>query len=162
VAGRGEALAGLAARPGWKSSAERPDPAGKLAERARHKHELVRALRAEGPDLREIARHLGRGLHAVQRYDRAATWQEPAESRWPPQRPGKLDPFKPCLDQHAGGGHGSFTRLFPEVTARVDWRKKRAGASLLMAEEERLMPTWESRLRADAGSTSRTLASTRR
>jgi hypothetical protein len=27
----------------------------------------------------------------------------------------KLDPFKPYLDQHAGEGHGSFTRLFHEV-----------------------------------------------
>jgi hypothetical protein len=35
-----------------------PDPAGKLAERARRKHELVHALRAEGRGLREIARHL--------------------------------------------------------------------------------------------------------
>jgi transposase len=95
----------------------RPDPTGKFAERARRKHELVRALRAEGRGLREIARHLGWGLHTVQRYDRAATWQELAESRWPTQRPSKLDPFKPYLDQHAGGGHGSFTRLFNEVKA---------------------------------------------
>jgi hypothetical protein len=35
----------------------------------------------------------------------------------PAQRPSKLDPFKPYLDQHAGGGHGSFTRLFHEIKA---------------------------------------------
>jgi len=99
------------------AEAARPDPAGKFAERTRAKHELVRALRAEGRGLREIARHLGWGLHTVQRYDRAATWQELAESRWPADRPSKLDPFKPYLDQHAGGGHGSFTRLFNEVKA---------------------------------------------
>jgi hypothetical protein len=96
---------------------ERPDPTGKFAERARAKHELVHALRAEGRGLREIARHLGWGLHTVQRYDRAATWQELAESRWPTNRASKLDPFKPYLDQHSGGGHGSFTRLFNEVKA---------------------------------------------
>jgi len=94
-----------------------PDPTGRFAERARRKHELVHALRAEGRGLREIARHLGWGLHTVQRYDRAATWQELAESRWPTNRPSKLDPFKPYLDQHAAEGHGSFTRLFHEVKA---------------------------------------------
>jgi transposase len=36
-----------------------PDPTGRFAERARRKHELVHALRAEGRGLREIARHLG-------------------------------------------------------------------------------------------------------
>jgi AcrR family transcriptional regulator len=91
------------------------DPSGKFADRARRKHELVRALRAEGRGLREIARHLGWGLHTVQGYDRAATWQELAESRWPTKQPSKLDPFKPYLDQHAGEGHGSFTRLFHEI-----------------------------------------------
>ena len=30
----------------------------------------------------EIARHLGWGLHTVQRYDRAATWQELVDGRW--------------------------------------------------------------------------------
>jgi hypothetical protein len=35
-------------------------------------HELI----AQGRGLREIARHLGWGLHTVQRYARAATWQE--------------------------------------------------------------------------------------
>jgi hypothetical protein len=94
-----------------------PDPTGRFAERARRKHELVHALRAEGRGLREIARHLRWGLHTVQRYDRAATWQEPAESRWPTNRPSKLDPFKPYPDQHAAEGHGSFTRLFHEVKA---------------------------------------------
>jgi transposase len=92
-----------------------PDPAGKFAERAKRNHALVHGLRAEGRGLREIARHLGWGLHTVQRYDRAATWQELADGRWKGPRASKLDPFKPYLDQHAGGGHGSFTRLFSEI-----------------------------------------------
>jgi hypothetical protein len=95
--------------------ARQPDPTGKYAERTRRHHELVRQLRAEGRGLREIARHLGWGLHTVQRYDRAATWQELADGRWQGPRPSKLDPFKPYLDQHADGAHGSFTRLFHEI-----------------------------------------------
>jgi transposase len=92
-----------------------PQPGGKFAERARRNHELVHRLRAEGRGLREIARHLGWGLHTVQRYDRAATWQELVDGRWQGPRPSKLDPFKPYLDQHASGGHGSITRLFREI-----------------------------------------------
>jgi hypothetical protein len=61
-------------------------PAGKYAERTR-RHELVHQLRAEGRGLREIARHLGWGLHTVQRLDRAATWQELADGRWQGPRP---------------------------------------------------------------------------
>jgi transposase len=97
--------------------AVRPEPAGKYADRARRHHALVHGLLAEGRSLREIARHLGWGLHTVQRYARAATWQELADGRWQGPRPSKLDPFKPCLDQHAGEGHGSFTRLFREIRA---------------------------------------------
>jgi transposase len=92
-----------------------PDPTGKFAERARRNHALVHRLRAEGRGLREIARHLGWGLHTVQRYDRATTWQELADGRWQAPRASKLDPFKPHLDQHAGQGHGTFTRLFREI-----------------------------------------------
>jgi hypothetical protein len=92
-----------------------PEPAGKFAERAKRNHALVQGLRAEGRGLREIARHLGWGLHTVQRYGRAATWQELADGRWKGPRASKLDPFKPYLDQHAGDGHGSFTRLFREI-----------------------------------------------
>jgi hypothetical protein len=44
-------------------------------------------------------------------------WQELAESRWPAQRPSKLDPFKPYLDQHADGARGSIRRLFLEIQA---------------------------------------------
>jgi transposase len=97
--------------------AGQPDPTGKYAERTRRHHELVRRLRAEGRGLREIARHLGWGLHTVQRLDRAATWQELVDGRWQGPRPSKLDPFKPYLDQHADGAHGSIRRLFLEIQA---------------------------------------------
>jgi hypothetical protein len=93
-----------------------PEPAGKFAERARSNHAAVHGLRAEGRSIREIARHLGLGRHTVQRYDRAATWQELVDGRWAAPRPSRLDPFKPYLDQHADGTHGSLTRLFSEIT----------------------------------------------
>ncbi len=76
----------------------------------------VRQLRAEGRGIREIARHLGWGQHTVQCYDRAATWQELVDGRWKGARASKLDPFKPYLDQHADGRHGSITRLFNEIS----------------------------------------------
>jgi len=97
--------------------AGQPDPAGKYAERTRRHHALVHGLRAEGRGLREIARHLGWGLHTVQRLDRAATWQELVDGRWQGPRPSKLDPFKPYLDQHADGARGSIRRLFQEIKA---------------------------------------------
>jgi transposase len=97
--------------------AGQPDPDGKYAERTRRHHALVHELRADGRGLREIARHLGWGLHTVQRLDRAATWQELADGRWKGPRPSKLDPFKPYLGQHADGGHGSIRRLFLEIQA---------------------------------------------
>jgi transposase len=93
------------------------EPEGKFAERARRNHALVHALRAEGRGIREITRHLGWGHHTVQRYDRAATWEELVDGRWKGPRPSRLDPFKPYLDQHADGRHGSFTRLFREIRA---------------------------------------------
>jgi transposase len=98
-------------------AAGQPDPAGKYAERTRRHHALVHGLRAEGRGLREIARHLGWGLHTVQRLDRAATWQELADGRWKGPRPSKLDPFRPYLDQHADGARGSIRRLFLEIQA---------------------------------------------
>jgi len=93
----------------------RPEPTGRYAERARRHHTLVHELLAQGRGLREIARHLGWGLHTVQRHARAATWQELADGRWQGPRASKLDPFKPYLDQHTGHSHGSCTRLFRQI-----------------------------------------------
>jgi transposase len=122
VAAHRSCLAGPGSQPAagdqaTPADASRPEPAGKYADRARRHHALVHELLAEGRGLREIARHLGWGLHTVQRHARAATWQELADGRWQGPRASKLDPFKPCLDQHAGEGHGSITRLFREIRA---------------------------------------------
>ena len=59
-----------------------PEPAGKFAERARRHHAMVHELLAGGQPIRAIARHLGWGQHTVQRYARAATWQELVDGRW--------------------------------------------------------------------------------
>jgi transposase len=96
----------------------RPDPSGKYADRARRHHTLVHELLAERRGLREIARHLGWGLHTVQRYARAATWQELADGRWQGPRASKLDPFRPYLDQRTGEGCGNGAQLFREIRDR--------------------------------------------
>jgi hypothetical protein len=115
LAGPAPEAAGDPVPPAGTAGETAPEPAGKFAERTRRNHTLVHALRAAGRGLREIARHLSWGLHTVQRYDRAATWQELLDGRWKAPRASKLDPFKPYLDQHAGQPHGSFTRLFREI-----------------------------------------------
>ena len=94
-----------------------PEPDGKFAERARRHHAMVHELLAQGRGIREIARHLGWGRHTVQRYARAATWQEMADGRWQAPRPSILDPFKPHLDQRAAQGCGNAARLFRELAA---------------------------------------------
>ena len=115
LAGPAPQAAGDPVPPAGTAGETAPEPAGKFAERTRRNHTLVHALRAEGRGLREIARHLSWGLHTVQRYDRAATWQELVDGRWKAPRASKLDPFRAYLDQHAGQPHGSFTRLFREI-----------------------------------------------
>jgi transposase len=92
-----------------------PEPAGKFAGRARRHHAMVHELLADGHTIRAIARHLGWGRHTVQRYARAATWQELVDGRWQAPRASLLDPFKPHLHQRAGEGAGNVAQLFREI-----------------------------------------------
>ena len=94
-----------------------PEPAGKFAERARRDHAMVHQLLADGHGIRTIARHLGWGRHTVQRYARAATWQELVDGRWQALRPSKLDPFKPHMRQRTDEGCGNAAHLFREIRA---------------------------------------------
>jgi transposase len=94
-----------------------PEPAGKFAERARRHHAIVHELLAEGQPIRTIARQLGWGRHTVQRYARAATWQELADGKWRTGRSSKLDPFKPHLQQRWEQGCTSARQLYQEITA---------------------------------------------
>jgi transposase len=95
-----------------------PDPTGKFAERARRHHAQVHALLADGHGIRAIARHLGWGRHTVQRYARAATWQELVDGRWSGKRPSKLDPFKPYLHQRIAEGCTNGKQLHREIYGR--------------------------------------------
>ncbi|MCG5214713.1 ISL3 family transposase [Streptosporangium sp. KLBMP 9127] len=94
-----------------------PEPTGKFAERARRHHAQVHALLAEGYAIRAIARHLGWGRHTVQRYARAATWQELVDGRWQAPRASMLDPFKPHRHQRLDEGCSNFAELFREIRA---------------------------------------------
>ncbi|WP_331721270.1 transposase [Streptomyces sp. NBC_00212] len=58
-----------------------PLPTGLSAERQRTHHAMVHGLLNEGMGLRAIARHLGWGRHTVQRYARAARWQDTVTGR---------------------------------------------------------------------------------
>ena len=78
---------------------------------------MVHELLADGHGIRAIARHLGWGRHTVQRYARAATWQELVDGRWQAPRASKLDPFKPHLRQRAEEGCGNVAQLFREISA---------------------------------------------
>ncbi|SCF90727.1 hypothetical protein GA0115259_104639 [Streptomyces sp. MnatMP-M17] len=94
-------------------------PPGKFAERARAHHALVHELLAQNMGLREIARHLGWGRHTVQRYARAACWQDMVTGR-KRQQPSKLDPFKPYLEHRWLEANGRVTvlALHREITER--------------------------------------------
>ncbi|MEV4040417.1 ISL3 family transposase [Streptomyces umbrinus] len=98
---------------------EEDDPTGKFAERARAHHALVHELLKQGMGIRYIARHLGWGRHTVQRYARAARWQDMVKGR-KRQRSSKLDPFKPYLEQRWTETEGRVTilDLHHEITAR--------------------------------------------
>ncbi|MEU6688393.1 hypothetical protein [Streptomyces sp. NPDC046832] len=69
--------------------------------------------------IRHIARPLGWGRHTVQRYARAARWQDMVKGR-KRQLPSKLDPFKPYLVQRWSEADGKVTifDLHREITAR--------------------------------------------
>jgi transposase len=53
----------------------------------------------------------------VQRYARAATWQELVDGKWQQQRPSKLDAFKPHLQQRIQQGCTNASQLHRQITA---------------------------------------------
>ncbi|MCH0557652.1 ISL3 family transposase [Streptomyces sp. MUM 16J] len=93
--------------------------AGRFAQRAREHHELVHELLGQGMGIRHIARHLGWGRHTVQRYARAARWQDMVKGR-KPRRPGKLAPYVSYLEQRWAETEGRVTvlALHREITER--------------------------------------------
>ncbi|MFD7631387.1 ISL3 family transposase [Streptomyces sp. NPDC059851] len=113
--------------PEWESPAESApgqdeeadDPTGRFAERARAHHALVHDLINQGMSLHGIAHHLGWGRHTVQRYARAARWQDMVKGHTR-RRPSKLDPFKPYLEQRwtETEGRVAILTLHREISAR--------------------------------------------
>jgi transposase len=107
--------------PAWETptsaAVDQEDPTGKFAERARAHHALVHELLGQGMGIRHIARHLGWGRHTVQRYARAARWQDMVKGR-KRHLPSKLDPFKPYLAQRWAETDGRVTvlDLYREIT----------------------------------------------
>jgi transposase len=92
------------------------EPGGVMAHRRREHHKLVHDLLDQGAGIRQIALHLGWGRHTVQRYARAATWQEMVVGQKP--RPSSLDPFKPYLMRRIGDACFKATILHREVTSQ--------------------------------------------
>ncbi|MFF7947685.1 ISL3 family transposase [Streptomyces griseorubiginosus] len=82
-------------------------PTGRRAERMRAHHALVHGLLSEGMGLRAIARHLGWGRHTVQRYARAARWQDMATGRR--TRSSRLDVHQPYLQRRIDETSGAIT-----------------------------------------------------
>ncbi|MGP4005686.1 transposase [Streptomyces sp. 4N124] len=109
-------------------------PTGSRAERTCAHHALVHGLLREGMGLRAIARHLGWGRHTVQRYARAARWQDMVTGRR--TRPSRLDVHQPYLQQRIDETDGTITikDLREELAARGyrvpytslrDWARRR-------------------------------------
>jgi len=93
-------------------------PAGRRAERMRAHHALVHGLLSEGMGLRAIARHLGWGRHTVQRYARAARWQDMVTGRR--TRSSHLDMHQSYLQRRIDDTDGviSIKDLREELAAR--------------------------------------------
>ncbi|MFE7076947.1 ISL3 family transposase [Streptomyces sp. NPDC057620] len=93
-------------------------PAGRRAERMRAHHALVHGLLSEGMGLRAIARHLGWGRHTVQRYARAARWQDMVTGRR--TRSSHLDIHQSYLQRRIDDTDGVITikDLREELAAR--------------------------------------------
>jgi len=70
-------------------------------------HALVYGLLSEGMGIRAIARHLGWGRHTVQRYARAARWQDMVTGRR--TRPSRLDVHQPHLQRRIDETSGTIT-----------------------------------------------------
>jgi Transposase len=95
---------------------ETAEATGRFAQRARAHHALVHDLPSQGHGIRAIAAHLGWGRHTVQRYARAATWQDMVKGQRTP-RASKLDPFKTHLHQRWQEGCTNILALHREITA---------------------------------------------
>jgi transposase len=93
-----------------------PD-AHRFADRLRERHAAVHGLLDAGYGIRATARQLRMGHHTVQRYARAATWQQMLHGQWQ-NRPSMLDPFKEYLHARWAEGITNALALHREIRAR--------------------------------------------
>ncbi|WP_328766003.1 ISL3 family transposase [Streptomyces sp. NBC_00286] len=82
-------------------------PTGRRAERMHAHYALVHGLLNEGMGLRAIARHLGWGRHTVQRYARAARWQDAVTGCR--TRPSRLDVHRTYLQRRIDETEGAIS-----------------------------------------------------
>ncbi|MDQ0938428.1 hypothetical protein [Streptomyces sp. V1I1] len=94
-----------------------PYPPGKFLDRLRDTHAAVRAQVGQGLSLREVARRLGLGRNTVRKYARAATPEAMLHGQWQ-DRTGKLDPYRPYLEQRIAEGCTNLSRLHREIQER--------------------------------------------
>ncbi|MEU9786683.1 transposase [Streptomyces phaeochromogenes] len=111
IASHRSCLSALPQTPASEPPRSAPQPGGahgdgRLAARLQTHHALVHGLLEQGMGLRAIARHLGWGRHTVQRYARAAHWQQVSAGR---HRRGST------LDAH----HAYLARRMAETRGRV-------------------------------------------
>lgn len=91
---------------------------GPFADRVRQRHAAVHDLRAEGHDLRAIARILGLARNTVRRFARATTPQELLVNTSTGRRPRLLDAYAPYLAQRWNQGCTNAERLCQELRER--------------------------------------------
>ncbi|MEV6057159.1 ISL3 family transposase [Streptomyces sp. NPDC052107] len=134
-------------------------PSGRRPERMRAHHALVHGLLSKGMGLRALTRHLGRGRHTVQRYARAAHWQDMVTGRSP--RTSRLDMHHHYLQRHIdeAGGKITIIELHKELASRGhpvpysslrDWARSRlqwpdAPAPVAAAPSVRTVVGWITR-----------------
>jgi transposase len=91
---------------------------GPFADRIRQRHAAVHDLRAEGHDLRAIARVLGLARNTVRRFARATTPEELLVNTGTGRRPRLLDQYAPYLVQRWNEGCTNAEQLRQELRER--------------------------------------------
>ncbi|WP_436536657.1 helix-turn-helix domain-containing protein [Actinoplanes sp. HUAS TT8] len=98
-------------------SAPRPRSDGRLAERARLRHQQVHDLRTAGKSINAIVRELGLARETVRRYLRADQVDDLLTQAATSNRPSKIDPWIDHLRQRWNEGCTLITVLHQEIRA---------------------------------------------
>ena len=113
----GHEPAGCAAGAAEATRAAAQDPGnGRLAIRARERHEAIHDLLAQGRNYTQISEMLGLTRHTVRKFARAATAGQVVTG--PSPRSSRLDRFAPYLQQRWDQGCTDAAQLFAEIQAK--------------------------------------------